>query len=476
MPIERNEEVGSNRHSSLVWRVPLACKIDFQILPALCIFYFFSSLDRSSTEFVDTNGLARDLNINGKQLSTTTSMYYFCSIILNLPSNIILRRWRASYWLGIIMGIWGMMCICTAACTNYNRLVIVKLCSNICDAAFLPGVIYYLSLWYTRSELGLRLGIFWSCRCLAIGFGRLFAYGVSHMNDSDMHIWQWTYIFQGAPCIVLAIITSWHLPNDIKSSPFLVEQERKILIRKLEDDCGAFNDNDWSWEQVGSTLTDPKMFAYILLYILVSAVLQGTTLLLPTVIEQMKISPSIQGHLLTIPPYILAIMSILVLSFTSGHRHSRSRFILLLNIMSIAILIALKLMISYNKYDSYIIACILISITYAQIVLVTTWTINNFVGFTRRAIAIGIIVSFGLTGSAAGSQLFQDAPAYARSKSIVLALFIAQFILVCIVRYSLSRETKRRMEMNSDARQYQIYKAGGVDLAGDRHPDFSYTL
>ena len=40
----------------------------------------------------------------------------------------------------------------------------------------------------------------------------------------------------------------------------------------------------------------------------------------------------------------------------------------------------------------------------------------------------------------------------------------------------LAKETLRRSKLNSDDRQYQIYKFGGIDLAHDRHPDFEYTL
>lgn len=56
---------------------------------------------------------------------------------------------------------------------------------------FFPGAIYYLSYWYTRKEFGKRMGVFWSCRCLAGGIGGLFAYGVSYISNTQIHVWQW---------------------------------------------------------------------------------------------------------------------------------------------------------------------------------------------------------------------------------------------------------------------------------------------
>jgi hypothetical protein len=38
------------------------------------------------------------------------------------------------------------------------------------------------------------------------------------------------------------------------------------------------------------------------------------------------------------------------------------------------------------------------------------------------------------------------------------------------------RESLRRKKMNMDAREYQLYKHNGEELAGDRHPDFRYTI
>lgn len=79
-----------------------------------------------------------------------------------------------------------------AACSDFNGLVVARLVLSICEAGFFPGVVFYLSFWYTRKELGKRLGILWACRCLAGGIGGLFAYGVSFISSTkQMHIWQW---------------------------------------------------------------------------------------------------------------------------------------------------------------------------------------------------------------------------------------------------------------------------------------------
>lgn len=40
---------------------------------------------------------------------------------------------------------------------------------------------------------------------------------------------------QGAPCVALALIASWYLPDDPSSASFLLAQESRIIDRKLRE-------------------------------------------------------------------------------------------------------------------------------------------------------------------------------------------------------------------------------------------------
>ncbi|KAL7331525.1 hypothetical protein PS15p_203706 [Mucor circinelloides] len=117
-----------------VFTIPLVVKVDLQLLPLFCLFYLLSSLDRSSTEFSNISGLTTDLNIKNVQAQWAVAIYYFCVIVFDIPSNIILRRWRPSFWFGFLMGAWGIISVSVAACTDFNGLVIAQLLSSIFEA------------------------------------------------------------------------------------------------------------------------------------------------------------------------------------------------------------------------------------------------------------------------------------------------------------------------------------------------------
>ncbi|OAD09068.1 hypothetical protein MUCCIDRAFT_106042 [Mucor lusitanicus CBS 277.49] len=461
-----------------VFTIPLVVKIDLQLLPLFCLFYLLSSLDRSSTEFSNISGLTTDLNIKNTQAQWAVAIYYFCVIIFDLPSNIILRRWRPSFWFGFLIGAWGIISVSVAACTDFNGLVIAQLLSSIFEAgkyySFFPGAIYYLSYWYTRREFGKRMGIFWSCRCLAGGIGGLFAYGVSYISNTQIHVWQWTYIIQGAPCVALAVIASWYLPDDPGCASFLLKEEGALIERKLEEDYLTLNYNDWSWDQVGSVFLDLKTYAYIILYLLGAACVQGVALFLPIVITELDSKPtSLQSQLLLLPPYLLATIATLALSYSSDRMYNRSYHIVFADVVAIISAIVLLVLPSTASFHMghYVITSILVAAIYAHIAIIITWMVNNFIGFTRRTIAIGTAVSIGSVGGAAG-----NATSYTYGKSVIIVLLAIQILFVLFMRRCFVKETSRRSKLNADDRQYQIYKFGGIDLVHDRHPDFEYTL
>jgi hypothetical protein len=69
-----------------------------------------------------------------------------------------------------------------------------------------------------------------------------------------------------------------------------------------------------------------------------------------------------------------------------------------------------------------------------------------------------------------------DAPNFTGGKVVILSMIFAQSVVILIVRSCMIRESLRRKKMNIDVREYQLYKHNGEELAGDRHPDFQYTI
>jgi MFS family permease len=65
------------------------------------------------------------------------------------------------------------------------------------EAGFFAGTVFYLTLFYTRGELGFRIAIFFGSALLAAAFSGLISYGVFQINDPHVQGWKWLFIIEG---------------------------------------------------------------------------------------------------------------------------------------------------------------------------------------------------------------------------------------------------------------------------------------
>lgn len=78
-----------------------------------------------------------------------------------------------------------------AASKNFAGIAVSRFFLGVFEAGFFPGVIYFLSVWYTRQEYGRRISFFWSFSSLAGSLGGLIAYGISQISNDTLETWQW---------------------------------------------------------------------------------------------------------------------------------------------------------------------------------------------------------------------------------------------------------------------------------------------
>ena len=84
-----------------------------------------------------------------------------------MPSNLILKFIGPSKWIPIVMISWGTVMAAMAACHNAAGILAARFFLGITEAGLFPGVIFYLTLWYKRSEQATRVAFFFSCSTLA---------------------------------------------------------------------------------------------------------------------------------------------------------------------------------------------------------------------------------------------------------------------------------------------------------------------
>jgi MFS family permease len=115
---------------------------------------------------------------------------------MQVPSNLLLNYCgRPAYYLGFFISIWGLVSALTSQVSSPTGIIVCRLILGIVEAPFFPGVLFYLSKWYTKKELNLRMSIFYSGSLISGAFGNLIAAGILSGLDGvrGYEAWQWLY-------------------------------------------------------------------------------------------------------------------------------------------------------------------------------------------------------------------------------------------------------------------------------------------
>jgi MFS family permease len=141
--------------------------------------------------------LEEDLGLNSNQFQTAVSILFVTYILSELPSNLVLKKLRPSRWIAFITVAWGIIATLTGIVQNYAGLIFCRLFLGAVEGGLFPGMAIYLTFFYTKRELALRIGYLFVSAALAGACGGLLAYGIGHMQGvSGQNGWRWIMILE----------------------------------------------------------------------------------------------------------------------------------------------------------------------------------------------------------------------------------------------------------------------------------------
>ncbi|ORX90016.1 MFS general substrate transporter [Basidiobolus meristosporus CBS 931.73] len=281
----------------------------------------------------------------------------------------MLKKIGPSRWIPIVMISWAIVMMCMAAVSNATGLLTSRFFLGLTEAGLFPGVIFYLSLWYTRQEQAFRIALFFGAATIAGAFGG------------------------GIPTLVLAFVSYFYLPDFPETASFLTEDERRLLMARLKHDAGAASETEFSWKQFKDGFIDWKIYLHMVVYICGSTPLYSLSLFLPSIVSGMGFT-SLTAQLMSAPPYAVACaFTILVSSMLIGRRSVGSILPLWMFIGMIGYLLLIVLR-HHGSTALYISAIITNTGVFANIPSMLSWFTNNIGGHTKRAVASALIISF----------------------------------------------------------------------------------
>lgn len=127
-------------------------------------------------------GLEEDLGLVGNQFQIAVSILFVTYITFEVPSNLVLKKFTPSRWIAFITVSWGIIATLTGIVQSYAGLLACRVLLGALEAGLFPGMNLYLTFFYTKNELALRVGYLFVSAAIAGALGGLLAFGIGHMD------------------------------------------------------------------------------------------------------------------------------------------------------------------------------------------------------------------------------------------------------------------------------------------------------
>ena len=208
-------------------------KIALRFVPLLTLAFVVNYLDRTNIA-VAALAMNQDLGLSATEFGLGAGILFAGYTTFEIPSNLALYRFGARRWIARIMITWGLVSIATALVFDANTLYAARFLLGIAEAGFFPGVTYYLTVWFPPQYRARMLAWFLVGVPLSTAIGSPISGLLLEMNGVlGLRGWQWLFIIEGLPAVVLGIIVLYALADRPETAAWLAPKERRLLENML---------------------------------------------------------------------------------------------------------------------------------------------------------------------------------------------------------------------------------------------------
>ncbi|KAI6822539.1 MFS general substrate transporter [Hortaea werneckii] len=462
-------------------------KVDVRLVPMLAALYLVAHLDRSNIGNTKIEGIDDDLGINGWQWNLLLSLFFVPYVLLEVPSNIILKKFdRPSIHMGILATGWGVMMTLHGVVNNYAGILVLRILLGVFEAGFFPGAVYLTSFWYMPRDLAARISWFYCFSALSGAFSGLLAAGIAQMDGvGGYEGWRWIFILEGLVSVILGILVFFVLVDTpARGHKWLSPDEIRFLeLQRFVKQGGRFQDETkekkFIWRDLKACFLDWRLWLLTWTQFAQSAMAYGTKFNLPTLTSAMGYQ-NWSAQLMSAPPYVAGAIATIVLAKLSDKTYWRMPFVVgpfSLCVIGFAVMLGLQGKFADSvggAYFAIVLACMGI---YPSAPALIAWVGNNQAPASRRAIAVGLNICIGNAGGIMGSYMFydSDAPAYNTGFSLSLAFCVTGLLTAVAAELSYKWTNHKRDQVPEEETRAKYTHDQIVEL-GPKSPLYRFTL
>ncbi|KAI0717513.1 major facilitator superfamily domain-containing protein, partial [Cerioporus squamosus] len=244
-------------------------------------------------------GLQQTLGISDEQVHLYSSIYRPL-IVMQIPSNFLMIVVGPHVLLPIFMILQGLSSALQGVATTYPAFVACRILVTLFEGALVTGCMVYLSCFYPRRMLELRMSIIFASLTLSPSISSLLAAGIVRM-DGLLHRsgYAWIFLLEGVAAVAFGLIRLLIMPKSPSSIFFLQERDKQIVASAMvEDSCDIeANERGRFWYELGHALVQPHVLLNALAGFLVCT-------FLPTIVAGLGFKGT-NTQLMSVPPFAI---------------------------------------------------------------------------------------------------------------------------------------------------------------------------
>ncbi|GAB3277510.1 MFS transporter [Sinomonas notoginsengisoli] len=250
------------------------------LMPMLVILYFVAFLDRTNVGFAEA-ALRVDRGVSDGAFALGAGIFFIGYALFEVPSNLLLKRFGARFWLARIAITWGIVAAAFAFTTDDTMFTALRFLLGVTEAGLFPGVIMFLAEWFPNKVRVQMFAIFYLAQPFSQMIGAPLSGGLISFGDSlgFARGWQVMFFVEGMLAVIAGIAALFLLTNSPAKAKFLDDDEKLALsnVMAVEDRARTEDGPSGIWRAMANW----KVWYFTVIYFALQIAVYGTTFYLP---------------------------------------------------------------------------------------------------------------------------------------------------------------------------------------------------
>ncbi|KEF58414.1 uncharacterized protein A1O9_06340 [Exophiala aquamarina CBS 119918] len=455
-------------------------KLDCLVVPLVTMVYLLAFLDRANIGNARVAGLQTDLRLTDHQYQIAITVTYIPYVLAEIPSNLVIKKIGPRFYIPALCFVWGVVSTLQCLIQGYPGLLACRFFLGLAEGGLFPGIILYLSNFYRRKQLSLRIAMFWSAASLSGAFSGLLAAAIGNMDGvGGLRGWRWIFCLEGIFTVLFAVLVFILLPNDPSHVRFLTPAQATRCVERLKLDSSIMDHDKITVRQVLSVFVDPRIVLVWTASLASGVIIFGLAYFTPSIVRGMGYSP-IRTQLMSVPPFAVAVVTTLCTAYLSDKYNARGFAMIVTYFLSLVGSIIFY--VGRSVPVRYTGLFILLGGVYANVPCLVAWIPNNTAGHSRRATAIAMTCIVNNVGGIISTWIYptKDAPYYLPAARAMLSLTVVGIVSTSLAMWLYARGNKQKADPTIREKRLRGLEGLSFDQQlsklGDSHPDYKYML